>query len=332
MAQVIPIGQPASDGERQAIAVLRNGLPADYRIVHNFELRGEGGQWFEVDLAVVAPHAVYLVDVKSTYGEIHVAGGKWHPEGRTPYVSPLGKLRQHTRQFHGMLAAVASPTTQGLRHVWCEAMVILTHPSAVLRDPEGKDRGHVIHLEQAVQILSDPSRLPEVKFTRAGTAQFLGRILEIFSGKNARPAQQLPRLGLSWQCEERLTANDTYTEYRARNATVNTSERVILRLYHADPYMMQAERDAERERIANAYTALTKLPPHPCIPAARDFFPTEREDGYVLVLNDTPGSSLRVHSCSSGPGPGVAGEFIPTVGAIGDARGPGDDRGVAERF
>lgn len=295
MAQVIPIGQPANDGERQAIAVLRDGLPADYRIVHNFELRGDGGQWFEVDLAVVAPHAVYLLDVKSTYGEIHVAGGKWHPEGRTPYASPLGKLRQHTRQFHGMLAAAASPTTQGLRHVWCEAMVILTHPTAILRDPEGKDRGHVIHLEQAVQFLCDPLRLPEVKFTRAGTGQFLGKILELFSGKNVRPAQQLPRLGLSWQCEERLTGNDTYTEYRARNATVNTSERVILRLYHADPYKMQPERDAERERIANAYTALTKLPPHPCIPAARDFFPTEREDGYVLVLNDTPGSSLRVH-------------------------------------
>ncbi|MEI7912495.1 MAG: nuclease-related domain-containing protein, partial [Verrucomicrobiota bacterium] len=60
MAQVIPIGQPANDPERQAIAVLRDGLPADYRIVHNFELRADGGQWFEIDLAVVTPHSVYL--------------------------------------------------------------------------------------------------------------------------------------------------------------------------------------------------------------------------------------------------------------------------------
>jgi serine/threonine protein kinase len=295
MAQVIPIGQPENDPERQVIALLRDGLSDDYRIVHNFELRGEGGQWFEVDLAVVAPHAVYLVDVKSTYGEIHVAGGKWHPEGRAPFASPLAKLRQHARKYHGFLSDAATPASQGIRHVWCEALVILTHPSAVLRDPEGKDRDSVVHIEKALSYLRDPSRLPEARFTRQPTPPFLGKILEIFSGKNARPSQQLPRLGLSWQCEERLTANDFYTEFRARNATVQTADRVILRVYRADPYKMAGEREAERARIANAYTALTKLPPHPCIPAARDFFATEREDGYVLVLNDAPGSSLRVH-------------------------------------
>ncbi len=295
MAQVIPIGQPENDPERKVIALLRDGLPDDYRVVHNFELRGEGGQWFEIDVAVVAPHAVYLIDVKSTYGEIHVAGGKWHPEGRTPYASPLAKLRQHARVFHGMLADAAGPGSQGLRHVWSEALIILTNPSAVLRDPEGRDRDQVSHIDKAIQHLRDPSRLPQVHFTRESTQLHLGKILAIFSGKNARPSQQLPRLGLSWQCEERLTSNDFYTEYRARNATVQTAERVILRLYRADPYKMAEEREAERVRIANAYTALTKLPPHPCIPAARDFFPTEREDGYVLVLNDAPGSSLRVH-------------------------------------
>lgn len=295
MAQVIPIGQPENDPERRVIALLRDGLPEDYRVVHNFELRGEGGQWFEVDVAVVAPHAVYLIDVKSTYGEIHVANNKWHPEGRTPFASPVGKLRQHARRYHGFLIDAATPASQGLRHVWCEALVILTHPSAVLRDPEGKDRDNVIHIDKALQCLRDPSRLPDARFTRELTAPFLGKILEVFNGKNVRRSQQLPRLGLSWQCEERLTSNDTYTEYRARNAMVQTTERVILRLYRADPYKMADEREAERNRIANAYTALTKLPPHPCIPAARDFFATEREDGYVLVLNDAPGSSLRVH-------------------------------------
>jgi hypothetical protein len=97
MAQIHPIGQPANDPERKAIAYLRDHLSADYRVIHNFELRGDNSQWYEIDLAIVAPHAVYLVDVKSTYGEIYVAGGKWHPEGRTPFLSPLAKLRHHTR-------------------------------------------------------------------------------------------------------------------------------------------------------------------------------------------------------------------------------------------
>jgi len=295
MAQVIPIGQPANDSEREVIGFLRDGLPSGYRIVHNFELRAQGGQWFEIDLAVVAPHAVYLVDVKSTCGEIHVAGGKWHPEGRAPFASPLAKLRQHTRQLHGLLASAASPQTQGLRHVWCEALVILSNPGAVLRDPEGRDRGNVVKLDQAIKRLCGPGYLPDRQPPPAPTAPFVGKIIETFSGKNARPMQGLPRLGLSWQCEERLTANDFYTEYRARNTSGFSGERVILRVYRADPYAPKEEREAERERIANAYSALTKLPPHPCIPSARDFFPTEQEGGYVLVLNDSQGGSLRVH-------------------------------------
>ncbi len=34
MAQIIPIGQPANDPEREAIAYLRDHLPGDYRVLH----------------------------------------------------------------------------------------------------------------------------------------------------------------------------------------------------------------------------------------------------------------------------------------------------------
>lgn len=299
MAQVIPIGQPANDPERETIAYLRDHLPADYRIVHNFELRSDDGQWFEVDIAVIAPHAVYLADVKSTYGEIHVAGGKWHPEGRTPFASPLAKLRQHTRQLHGLLSSAAGGPHAAMRHVWVEAVVILTAPDALLRDPELRDRDHVVGLRDTVRFLTDAKRLPQRDLPPAPTAPHLGEILKVIHGK-ARPQQGLPLLGRSWQCEERLTANDFYTEYRARNAYAASPERVIVRVYRADPYLPAPERAAQRERIANAYQALTRLPPHPAIPAARDFFPTERDDAYVLVLNDSPGTSLRVHLTKPG--------------------------------
>ncbi|HOA62129.1 MAG: protein kinase [Verrucomicrobia bacterium] len=299
MAQVIHIGQPANDPEREAIGYLRDHLPGDYRVIHNFELRSDDGQWFEIDVAVVAPHAVYLVDVKSTYGEIHVAGGKWHPEGRPPFASPLAKLRQHTRQLHGVLSAAAAPPHAALRHVWVEAVVLLTAPDAVLRDPEGRDRDNTWKLAGCERSFTDASLLPQRTPPPAPTAPHLGHILSTLTGK-ARPQQGLPLLGRSWQCEERLTGNDFYTEYRARNAYASSPERVIVRVYRADPYLPAEERAAQRERIANAYQALTRLPPHPAIPAARDFFPTERDDAYVLVLNDAPGSSLRVHLTKPG--------------------------------
>jgi len=295
MAQITPIGQPANEPEKAAIGYLRDHLPADYRVLHNFELRSDDGQWFEIDIAVVAPHAVYLVDVKSTYGEIHVAGSRWHPEGRTPFASPLAKLRHHTRQLHGVLSNAASGTHLALRHVWVEAVVILTAPDAKLRDPEGRDRDHTWPLQGCERQFMDASRLPTRTPPPAPTAPHLGQIMSALTCKNARPQQGLPLLGRSWQCEERLTGNDFYTEYRARNIHITSPERVIVRVYRADPYLPPDERRTQQERIANAYTALSRLPPHPSVPLARDFFPTDSGDAYVLVLNDAPGNSLRVH-------------------------------------
>ena len=96
MAKVIPIGEPVNDAERQAIAHLRDHLPDSYALLHNFEIQ-RGGELFEIDVAVLAPHAVYLVDVKGTRGLIDVYGSKWYPDGRQPYTSPLLKLRAHAR-------------------------------------------------------------------------------------------------------------------------------------------------------------------------------------------------------------------------------------------
>ena len=96
MAKVIPIGQPVNESERQTIGFLRDHLPDGWLIFHNFEMR-QGKEVFEIDIAILAPHAVYLVDVKGTRGNIDVYGSKWYPEGRQPFFSPLVKLRSHAK-------------------------------------------------------------------------------------------------------------------------------------------------------------------------------------------------------------------------------------------
>jgi serine/threonine protein kinase len=294
MAQIIPIGQAQNEAERKAIKYLQERLPADYRVLHNFELRSADGQWFEIDLAVIAPHAIYLVDTKSTYGEIFVSGGKWHPAGRAPYESPLAKLRHHTRRLHGLFCDAAGGPHADLRRVWVEAVVLLTAPDAVLRDPEGRDVDHTWPLDGCEKRFKDVQRLPDRTPPLAKTMPHLGRIMDILQGK-ARAQQRLPLLGRSWQCEERLTGNDFYTEYRARNATSPGPRRYLVRLYNADPYLPEEERKAQAGRIGVAFRALQVLPAYPAIPIAYDFFPTERDDGFVLVLDEAPGRSLRVH-------------------------------------
>ena len=90
MATVIPIGEPVNDAERAVIAHLRDHGPASWTVLHNFEI-GQGGEWFEVDLAVLTPHAVYLIDVKGTRGLIEVDRSRWYPEGRCAIYVTVGQ-------------------------------------------------------------------------------------------------------------------------------------------------------------------------------------------------------------------------------------------------
>ena len=124
MAKVIPIGEPANEAERQAIAYLRDHLSASYLVLHNFDVVRDG-ETFEVDIAVVALHAVYLVDVKGTRGLIDVYGAKWYPEGRQPFNSPLAKLRGHAKSVKGIITS-SQPGRRDLEDIYVDAVIVLT--------------------------------------------------------------------------------------------------------------------------------------------------------------------------------------------------------------
>src|SRR5687767_671404 len=130
-------GRPVNETERLAIAYLRDNLPASHLILHNFEVVRDG-ETFEVDVAIVAPHAVYLVDVKGTRGLIDVYGSKWYPEGRQPFISPLAKLRGHARAIKGVITR-SQPGRRDLEDIYVDAAVLLTAPDAAIVDQGGRD-------------------------------------------------------------------------------------------------------------------------------------------------------------------------------------------------
>jgi Protein kinase domain/Nuclease-related domain len=290
MATVIPIGEPVNDAERAVIAHLRDHGPASWTVLHNFEI-GQGGEWFEVDLAVLTPHAVYLIDVKGTRGLIEVDRSRWYPEGRAPFTSPLAKLRSHARTFKGLLTA-SNPGRRELEDVFVAVAVVLTAPDAHLVDPDGRDAPDVTTLKRCVAFLSNRNSVP-TRFSRNITP-LLGIVRSLIQGKARKRTEPL-QFG-NWSVTERLGSTDQYTEYRARNAFAGArAGSVLLRVYQADPYLPEADRVAQQGRIANAYQALSRLPAHPGIIGAKDFFRTEAADRFVLAIEDVPGQALRLH-------------------------------------
>lgn len=286
MAKVIPIGKPVNDAERAAIAYLRDHLPDTYTLLHNFEIQRQG-EHFEVDLALLAPHALYLIDVKGTRGLIDVIGQRWHPEGRSGFPSPLPKLRGHAKTLKGLITQ-SHPGRQELDGIYVDAVVLLSSPDAHLNDQTEQDAASVVKLKDAERFFKDATRIP-ARFSRNILAQ---QSFVLHTLKLQKPVDKALRFG-HWVVRERLGATATFTEYRAENEFAGGTAR--LRVYAADPYLPEEARKSQLTLIRNAYRALSRLPLHPNIIAARDFFPNEDESAYVLILDDAAGQALALH-------------------------------------
>jgi serine/threonine protein kinase len=292
MAKVVTecSGTPANDSERTAVGFLRDHLPDGWLIFHNFEIR-QGEEVFEIDVAILAPHAVYLVDVKGTHGLIHVYGSKWYPEGRQQFHSPLAKLRNHAKS----MATIIRENNSGLielRRVHVHATVLLTADDASLNDPSGIDGPDVTDLKRCLRYFRDVNRIPGNRL--ADVRRFYPQIIKTITGK-ARP-KKAALVFRDWQVEEKLGGTDRYTEYRAKHVRLGkTGGTARLRVYQADPYLEHSARDKEFRKISNAYRAVARMPSHANVLAVKDLFTNEDENEVVLVTEDLAGQSLHLH-------------------------------------
>ena len=290
MAKVLPIGQPVNDAERKAIGFLRDRLPDGWLVIHNFEMR-KHNEVFEIDVAIIAPHAVYLVDIKGTGGNIDVIGSKWYPEGRQPFVSPLAKLRSHAKVLHNIITD-SNPGQHELRKVYVHAAVLLTADDATLTDRDGRDSPDVTDIKHCLKYFQDKSKTPSHFLD--DIQPYVSHVAKVITGRG-KP-KNTATVFREWQVEERLGGTDRYTEYRAKHSLLGKNGgQARLRIYQADPYQDEASRKEELLRISNAYRAVAHMPTHANILAVKDFFPTEEEDRFVLVTEDTPGQVLRLH-------------------------------------
>ncbi|MCP5102147.1 MAG: protein kinase [bacterium] len=294
MAKVITecSGAPANDAERKAIGFLRDHLSESWLIYHNFEMR-QGKEVFEIDIAILAAHAVYLVDVKGTRGLIDVYGSKWYPEGRQPFYSPRAKLDKHAKTLAAIIRE-SNPALPELRKAHVHATVLLTADDAKLTDHTGKDGPDVTDLKRCLKYFNDKSRIPGHRLNNI--QRFFNPIARVITGK-AKPQNSPPTFG-HWQVEEKLGGTDHYTEYRAKHSLSGRSIGFArIRVYSIDPFLPEAERNEEYLKISNAYRAVAHMTvtPHPNLLPVKDIFDTEGKDKIILVTDDVRGQSLSQH-------------------------------------
>ncbi|WP_371546394.1 protein kinase [Streptomyces sp. NBC_00554] len=312
MARIIPIGEPANEAERMVLRHLRERAPDDWIVVANFELPyGPGRPMFEVDLAIIADHAVYLADTKGVHGRVQVRGGRWYPQG-APFPSPARKIRNHAR-VAGDLLARSRAASAGLGSVWCEGLVILPYQGATLHDPDGRDEASTYHLDDLVPFIT--RHRPPQHNRRPGDdiSALREDIARVFQAET-RPPSGPRRFGHYEVVEALYEASPAdladqdgdparrVSVYRVRLADQPRSGTRILQAHSVDPLLPDGERSTAYARIGNPVQALSKLPSSPYIVPCETSFPLDEGDGYAVVLKDVLAEALRVRLDARGQG------------------------------
>ena len=112
MGQWVPINESESPGEKRVFAYLKEHLPAGYTFFTNFNISEKGGREYEFDCVVLAPHAIYVLEIKDIQGRIVVDQdtNSWVVSNGKKFLNPLdqaekcakvlkSKLKDYYEQF-----------------------------------------------------------------------------------------------------------------------------------------------------------------------------------------------------------------------------------------
>ncbi len=301
MAKFIPIGEPSQDPERQALRFLVEGLPDSYTVYGNPWLVEKSGVIYELDAVVVAPRAIFVVEIKSYRGRIEGTDSDWWTPSKIR--SPL-KLNRLTAQ---VLKSHLRDQSFQAGQVWTEGFVFLSATTDVgVRGPASADRVHT--RKTILAALQDEALLARLSQgrTQVPSSEAERELLELFTGAQSNPAGPRPvRHVREYEVIETLDHRDTFTELLGRHR-ITSAERV-LRIYATPPLATQAQRERIAERARWEAQVLGRLGRSEGVLTADP--PFSDEVGIVLPLEVFKGVTLTTWVERYGP----------------DARGPKAD-------
>lgn len=286
MAKHIAIGQAANEFERNAIAFLKSKLPDSFAILSNFEYK-QNKKIYEVDLAIIAPQCLFLVDIKHILGHIDIYE-KWCSENREPFASPLAKLRDHAKVMSSLIANHNKAQSQVLRKIYVQAAILMTARDSTVVDHNGRDIESITFLDhRCIDFFQSDALIPDDKLT--DIRDYIEVVKKVIQGKTQ--PKSAPQYYRDWLLEQRLGGSDHFEEYRTKHKDIPALYS-RLRVYQAEAYADLDSPDLEKERIRSTFRTLRQIK-HPNIQGVSEFFETEDGDRFILVLDEIEGRSLR---------------------------------------
>jgi len=285
--------------EREALAFVRERLPDHdpYLAWSNFEFVGQDGSISEVDLLVLSPNGLFLIEIKSRPGILTGDAGTWtwEADGRRVTVdNPLLLTNRKAKKLASLLASRRAFNQQ--RPPWLEAAVFLSNPAVNLkldelgrqriyfRDAPGQDNrgrpGIVALLTEARRPgAAGPGDGGRPRIDRA-TARALSQAME---QAGIRPTQRSRKVG-DFVLNRLAFEGPGYQDWQATHVALPNVHRRV-RLYPVASGSSSLSRRTLERAAQREYQILEGIR-HPGILKAVSF--TQDERGPALVFEQDP--------------------------------------------
>jgi serine/threonine protein kinase len=270
--------------ERRGLEAIRDLLPdADPWLAwSNFSFTANSGHVREVDLLVIAPSGVYLIELKDWHGRLESRNGVWlqtQPSGRQiSHGNPLHLANQKAKELAGLLA----DHNGGRRPQWVTELICLTDDSLRVSLPLN-ERGSVHSISSLVDLLRRPPADDRHRVT-GQASHALERLLKQI-GVVRRPIEY--KVGPYKLEKKAFDTGPSWADYLGHHDTLPESVRV--RVYLTERGSAGAQRESI-ERAARREAAVLSGFRHPGVVQLKQFdaHPGSGIPGPALIFEYDP--------------------------------------------
>ncbi|GAA0974070.1 BREX system serine/threonine kinase PglW [Acrocarpospora macrocephala] len=267
------------DHERRGLEAIRERLPGaePWRAWSNFTFTAQAGHVREVDLLVVSPGGVCMIELKDWHGSVTAENGTWvqtTPSGRrVPHGNPLHLTDKKAKELAGLLG-------QSGKRVWVSAAVCFTDSSLRVRLP-AHDQNGVYTVDELVEMLRQPARTDRDRISPARSREIKAALERV----GIRRSDAEYKVGPYLLERKSFDTGPTWADYLARHSELPeaTRVRIYLRERGSDASIRQSVENAARREAA-----ILRRFRHPGVVNLKQYDPSGHSAGPALIFDYHP--------------------------------------------
>jgi serine/threonine protein kinase len=274
----VTVTESEFDHEHRGLEAIREKLPDSdpWRAWSNFTFTANTGHVREVDLLVVAPGGMYMIELKDWHGSVTSENGTWvqtTPGGRRrTHGNPLHLVNKKAKELASLLGQ-----GHGTRRVWVGEAVCFTDDALRVRLP-AHDQNGVYTVAELVDMLKQPPRDERRRITAIDSREIKTALDRI----GIRRSEAQYKVGPYELERTPFDSGQTWADYKA--AHTELPERARVRVYLSERGSDASLRQSV-ENAARREAAVLQRFRHPGVVSYRQYFPTGHPSGPALVFD-----------------------------------------------